>query len=111
MVSKKRLSLQDVLNACLESDNERSDLEINSDGSLNENSSEEIKLPQLIKNFDEERAVFRDSVFLPPTSPPPTTEDYVAAQKRKKSATTTTNYYFLLDFSINLILSSFVICG
>lgn len=39
----------------------------------------EINLSQLIKNFDEEQAVFRDSVFLPPTSPPPTTADCLPA--------------------------------
>ena len=73
------MSLQDVLNACLKPDNEESDLENDSDGSLNEDSTVEINLPQLIKHFDEEQAVFRDSVFLPPTSPPDTTADCVAA--------------------------------
>ena len=54
MASKKRLSLQNVLNACLQSDNEESDLEIDS---LNEDSSGEINVPQLIKYFDKELAV------------------------------------------------------
>ena len=54
MASKKRLSLQNVLNACLQSDNEESDLEIDS---LNEDSSGEINVPQLIKYFDKEQAV------------------------------------------------------
>ena len=46
---------------------------------MNEDSSEEINLPQLIKNFDEEQAVLRDSVFLPPTSSQPTTADCTPA--------------------------------
>ena len=114
MASKNRLSLQD---ACQESDNEESYLKIDSDDSLNEHSSEKINLPELIKNFDEEQAVFRNSVFLPPTLPTteisfvPDEADSVSTistvtvkstpkrpQKRKKSATTVTNYYFLLDF-------------
>ena len=49
MASKKRLSLQDILNAFFESDNEESDLEIDPDDSLNEDNLEEINLPQLIK--------------------------------------------------------------
>ena len=63
----------------MESDNEDSDLKIDSDDSLNEDSYYEINLLQLIKNFDEEQAVFRDSVFLPPTSLPPNTADCVPA--------------------------------
>lgn len=59
----------------MEPENEESDLEIDSDDSLNIGSSEEINLPQLIKAFDEEQAVFRDSVFLPPTLLPPTLTD------------------------------------
>ena len=55
MTSKKRLSLQDVLNACVGSDNEERNLETDSDDSLNEDSSEEINLPQLIKNFMKNR--------------------------------------------------------
>ena len=55
MMSEKRLSLQDVFNACLEPDNEESGLGIDSDDSLNEDSSDEINLLQLIKNFDEEQ--------------------------------------------------------
>ena len=57
----------------LELDNEESDLEIN--------------LPQLIKTCDEEQAVFKDSVFLPPTSSSPTTADCVPAP-----ATTTISF-------------------
>ena len=76
MASKNRLSLQD---ACQESDNEESYLKIDSDDSLNEHSSEKINLPELIKNFDEEQAVFRNSVFLPPTLPTPTTAYCVLA--------------------------------
>ena len=71
----------------MEPENEESDLEIDSDDSLNIGSSEEINLPQLIKAFDEGQAVFRDSVFLPPTSPPPTTADCVPAP-----ATTTVSF-------------------
>ena len=79
MLPKKLLSLQDILNACLESDNEESDLKIDSDDSLNKDNSEKINSPQLIKHFDEEQAVLRDSVFLAPKSPPPTTTDCVQA--------------------------------
>ena len=68
----------------MESDNEESDLEIDSDDSLNEDSTEEIKLPQLIKDFDEEQALFRDSVFLPPTSLFPITADFVPAPATTK---------------------------
>ena len=75
IASKKRLSPQDVLNACWESDNEESDPEIDSGNFLNDDSSEEINLPQLINNFDEEQALFRDSVSLLQTSPLPTTAD------------------------------------
>ena len=32
-----------------------------------------------MRNFDQEQSVFRDSVFLPPTSPLPTTADCVTA--------------------------------
>ena len=39
MASKKLLSLQDVLNAYLESDNKESDMEIDSDNSLSGNNS------------------------------------------------------------------------
>ena len=49
------MSLQDVLDVCLKSDSEEGDLEIDSNDSLNEDSSEVINLPQLIKNFDEEQ--------------------------------------------------------
>ena len=36
--------------------------------SLNENSSDEINFPQLIKSFDEKQTVLKESVFLsPPT--------------------------------------------
>ena len=48
-----------------------SDLEIDFDDSLIEDSSEEICLPQIIKNFDEEQAVFRDSMSLLPALLPP----------------------------------------
>ena len=58
MAPKKLLSLQDVLNACLESDNEGSDLGVDSNDSLNEDSSEKINLLQLILSFDEKQAVF-----------------------------------------------------
>ena len=51
MASKKCLSLQDFLNAFLWSDNKENDLEINSDNSFNEDSSEKINLLQLIKMF------------------------------------------------------------
>ena len=54
-------------------------MENDSDDPLNEDSAVEINLPRLIKTFDEEQAVFRDSVFVPPTSPPDTTADCVAA--------------------------------
>ena len=37
----------------MESDNEENDLEIDPDDSLNKDSSEELNLPQLIKNFNE----------------------------------------------------------
>ena len=57
-------------------------LEIDSDDSLNEDSSEEISLPQVIKRIDEEQVVFRDLMFLPPTSSPPTTADCVPAPAR-----------------------------
>ena len=79
MASKKLLSLQDVLNAYLESDDKESDMEIDSDNSLSGDNSKEINLSQLIKNFDEKQAVFRDSAFLPATSPPPTTADYTSS--------------------------------
>ena len=46
MASINRLLLQDVLNACLESENEGSDPEIDSDDFWNEDSSKEINLPK-----------------------------------------------------------------
>ena len=63
------------MNACLESYNEESDLEIDSSDALNEDSSKEINLSHLIKSFNEEQAVFKDSVFLSQTSLLPTTAD------------------------------------
>ena len=57
-------------------------LEIDSDDSLNEDSSEEISLPQIIKRIEEEKVVFRDLVFLPPRSSLPTTADCVPAPAR-----------------------------
>ena len=70
-----------------------SDLEIDFDDSLIEDSSEEICLPQIIKNFDEEQAVFRDSMSLLPSLLPP--------HRRK---------LLLLGFSKNSTLSTFIIC-
>ena len=130
--------MQDVLDACLKSDSEESDLEIDSDDSLNEDSSEAINLPQLIKNFDEEQAVFRNSLFLPPTSLAPTTADCVPApattavsfipdeagsvrtiptvmvkntpkRPQKRRKSATTLPQFFLDFSKNSILRTFII--
>ena len=77
MAPKKLLSLQDVLNACLESDNEGSDLGVDSNDSLNEDSSEKINLLQLTLSFDEKQAVFKHSVFLPPMQLPPNKADCV----------------------------------
>ena len=71
-----------------------SDLEIDFEyDSLIEDSSEEICLLQIIKNFDEEQAVFRDSMSLLPSLLPP--------HRRK---------LLLLGFSKNSTLSTFIIC-
>ena len=107
MTPKECLSLENVLNACLESDNEESDLEIDSKDSLNEDSSKEINLPQLIKNFDEEKAVLIDSVFLTPTlllhaadciPAPATTTFFFVPKFSKTSPKRICHHYKLLFF-------------